>query len=76
MTPWQHSGGLAGREREPVNGSPPALPAHYFFPPARAYPLNRSLFRLKSDEPFGARYLADAGSAMAELGVGAKARKR
>jgi hypothetical protein len=32
---------------------------HYFFPPAHAYPLNRFLFALKSDEAVRARYLAD-----------------
>ena len=42
---------------------------HYFFPPARAYPLNDCLFRLKSDAAFRARYLADARAAMDEAGV-------
>ena len=32
---------------------------HYVFPPARAYPLNRCLFLLKSDDAFRPRYLAD-----------------
>ncbi|MBI2206782.1 MAG: hypothetical protein HYU41_23350 [Candidatus Rokubacteria bacterium] len=48
--------------------------AHYFFPPASAYPLNRCLFGLKSDNAFRARYLADAQAAMDEVGVPADAR--
>jgi hypothetical protein len=47
---------------------------HYFFPPARSYPLNRCLFRLKSDAAFRARYLADAEAAMDEVGLDAEAR--
>jgi hypothetical protein len=58
-----------------VNEPPPAPDTHYFFPPARAYPLNRCLFRLKSDAAFRARYLADASRAMGELGVDAEARE-
>lgn len=42
---------------------------HYRFPPARAYPLNRCLYRLKSDAAFRARFLADAPAAMAEAGL-------
>ncbi len=42
---------------------------HYRFPPARAYPLNRCLYRLKSDAAFRARFLADASAAMAEAGL-------
>ena len=42
---------------------------HYFFPPARAYPLNRCLFLLKSDPGFCARYVADRERAMDELGA-------
>ncbi len=42
---------------------------HYFFPPARAYPLNRCLFRLKSDAAFRERYLADREAAMEECGL-------
>ena len=42
---------------------------HYFFPPARAYRLNRCLYLLKSDAAFCARYVADRGAAMAELGL-------
>lgn len=48
---------------------------HYFFPPARAYPLNRCLFRLKSDDAFRERYLADPAAATAELGLGPEARE-
>ncbi|HEY3065763.1 MAG TPA: hypothetical protein VGL09_08225 [Methylomirabilota bacterium] len=47
---------------------------HYFFPPARAYALNRCLFRLKSDAAFRARYLADAEAALDETGLDAPAR--
>jgi hypothetical protein len=48
---------------------------HYFFPPARAYPLNRCLFRLKSDPAFVARYAADGEAAMEELGLDGEARE-
>jgi hypothetical protein len=47
---------------------------HYFFPPARAYPLNRCLFLLKSDPSFCARYVADREHAMEELKLDAEAR--
>ena len=47
---------------------------HYFFPPARAYPLNHCLFRLKSDPAFVARYAADREAAMGELGLDEEAR--
>jgi len=40
---------------------------HYSFPPASAYRLNLCLFRLKSDDAFRARYLADPQAALAEL---------
>jgi hypothetical protein len=43
------------------------MDTHYFFPPAHAYPLNRCLFRLKSDEAFRGRYLADPAAAMSEM---------
>ena len=43
--------------------------AHYRFTPASAYPLNRCLFALKSDDAYRARYLADAEAAMRELGL-------
>jgi hypothetical protein len=43
--------------------------AHYFFPPAAAYPLNRFLFALKSDGAARARYAADAEATMREFGL-------
>jgi hypothetical protein len=43
---------------------------HYGFPPARAYRLNRSLYLIKSDAAFRARFRADPDRAMAELGLG------
>jgi hypothetical protein len=46
--------------------------AHYRFPPARAYALNRCLFALKSDAAFRVRFLADSPAAMRELGLGAE----
>jgi hypothetical protein len=46
---------------------------HYFFPPARAYPLNRFLFALKSDDAARARYLSDPDTAMREAGLDAEA---
>ena len=48
---------------------------HYFFPPARAYPLNRCLFRIKSEPEFGARFAADPEGAMAEAGLDGEARE-
>ncbi len=42
---------------------------HYFFPPARAYPLNRFLFALKSDDGVRARYLVDPEATMREAGL-------
>jgi hypothetical protein len=47
---------------------------HYFFPPADAYPLNRCLFRLKSEPAYRARFIADRDAAMTEAGLGAEAR--
>jgi hypothetical protein len=47
---------------------------HYFFPPASAYGLNTCLFRLKSDDAFRARYLADPDAAMGEIGLDAEIR--
>ena len=47
---------------------------HYFFPPARAYLLNRCLFLLKSDAEFCKRYVADRETSMEELGLDAEAR--
>ena len=49
--------------------------AHYFFPPASAYPLNRCLFLLKSDPAFRARFLADREAAMDELGLDTRVRE-
>ena len=40
---------------------------HYPFPPASAYRLNRCLYRIKSDQAFLARFLADPRAAGAEL---------
>jgi hypothetical protein len=42
---------------------------HYFFPPACAYPLNRFLFALKSDEGVRARYLVDPETTAREAGL-------
>lgn len=42
---------------------------HYRFPPATAYALNRCLYRLKSDDAFRARFLADPDAAMKEAGL-------
>jgi len=50
------------------------MDAHYFFPPAVAYPLNRFLFALKSDNAARARYAADPEAAMREAGLDADAR--
>jgi hypothetical protein len=46
-------------------------PLHYRFPPAPAYRLNRCLYRLKSDDAFRARFLADAEAATADLQLAA-----
>ena len=43
--------------------------AHYRFPPASAYALNRCLHALKSDRAFAERYLADAHAVVAEMGL-------
>jgi hypothetical protein len=43
--------------------------AHYFFPPASAYELNRFLFALKSDSAARARYMKDGEAVMRELGL-------
>jgi hypothetical protein len=48
--------------------------AHYFFPPADAYPLNRCLFRLKSEPAYRARFVADREAAMTEAGLGQESR--
>ena len=49
------------------------MASHYFFPPAHAYPLNRFLFALKSDEGVRARYLADAEATARDAGLGPEA---
>ena len=54
--------------------SDPAMSeTHYRFPPAAAYPLNRCLYALKSDDAFRARFVDDARGAMAEHGLDAEA---
>ena len=45
------------------------METHYFFPPARAYALNRFLYRLKSDGTLRERFLGDAEAAMEGLGL-------
>ena len=45
---------------------------HYAFPPARASPLNKLLYGLKSETPFRTRYLADPDTGMKELGLDAE----
>ena len=51
------------------------METHYFFPPASAYPLNRCLYRLKSDAAFRVRYASDPEAARAEVGLEAPARE-
>jgi Aromatic-ring-opening dioxygenase LigAB, LigA subunit len=46
---------------------------HYFFPPARAYRLNRFLFAIKSDDAFRARYVGDPEATMREAGLASEA---
>lgn len=55
-------------------GRSDTMDGHYFFPPARAYPLNRFLFRLKSDPGLRDRFLADAGAATEGQGLDDEAR--
>jgi hypothetical protein len=50
------------------------MDAHYFFPPASAYRLNRFLFALKSDTAVRERYVADPEGTMREHGLEADAR--
>jgi hypothetical protein len=50
------------------------MDAHYFFPPASAYPLNRFLFALKSDAATRDGYLADPDAAMRAAGLDPDAR--
>jgi hypothetical protein len=47
----------------------PVSQAHYRFPPAAAYRLNRVLFLLKSDAAVRARFLADPRVTTRELGL-------
>jgi len=42
---------------------------HYTFPPAAGYLLNRCLYRLKSDDAFRERYLAEPEATLAEVGL-------
>jgi aromatic-ring opening dioxygenase LigAB LigA subunit len=46
--------------------------AHYAFPPASAYRLNRCLYAIKSDAAFGPRFAADPAAAMAEMELSAE----
>jgi hypothetical protein len=46
---------------------------HYFFPPARAYRLNRFLFALKSDDAVRARHLSDPEASLRDAGLDAEA---
>jgi hypothetical protein len=48
--------------------------AHYAFPPARAYRLNRCLYAIKSDPAFCERFLADPAAAIAPLDLSAEER--
>jgi len=48
--------------------------AHYFFPPAAAYPLNRFLFALKSNTAVRERYVSDPDATMREHGLDGDAR--
>ena len=50
------------------------MDAHYFFPPAAAYPLNRFLFALKSNTSVRERYVADPDATMREHGLDGGAR--
>ena len=43
--------------------------AHYRFPPASAYALNRCLHAIKSDRAFAERYLADPQAVVTEQGL-------
>ena len=45
--------------------------AHYVFPPAHAYRLNRCLFAIKSDDAYRERFLADPAAAMTVMGLDA-----
>ena len=43
--------------------------SHYAFPAARAYRLNKCLFRLKSDDGFRARFVKEPERVMADAGL-------
>ena len=45
---------------------------HYFFPPARAYRLNRFLYALKSDDAVRAGYVDNPEAALREAGLDAE----
>jgi hypothetical protein len=45
---------------------------HYTFPPADGYPLNRCLYRLKSDDAFRERYLHDPETTLRDAGLDAE----
>lgn len=49
------------------------METHYFFPPASAYRLNKTLFLLKSDEVFRKRFLDDPGATLRQVGLDASA---
>jgi hypothetical protein len=51
-----------------------SMEAHYFFPPAGAYALNRFLFALKSDTAARDRYVAGPEAAMRAAGLDDDAR--
>ena len=51
-----------------------SVEAHYFFPPAAAYALNRFLFALKSDTAARDGYVADPEAAMRAAGLDDEAR--
>jgi Aromatic-ring-opening dioxygenase LigAB, LigA subunit len=42
---------------------------HYTFPPAAGYPLNRCLYRLKSDDQFRESYLKDPDATLRDAGL-------
>jgi hypothetical protein len=45
---------------------------HYTFPPAAGYPLNRCLYRIKSDDAFREQYLTDPEATLKEAGLDAE----
>jgi aromatic-ring opening dioxygenase LigAB LigA subunit len=45
---------------------------HYTFPPAAGYPLNRCLYRLKSDDEFRDAYLQDPETTLRDAGLDAE----